>query len=221
MIEIKGTVETNAEFLSLAEKLLAKRDDEAHRFYAQFNKPVGLEGVVLASDGDEVAGCWAFKKYESEVAEIKRTFVLPEKRGKRIAATILAELEAWASELNYTECILETGFKQPEAIALYQREGYTTIPNYGQYGNVGTSVCRKKPIAAYSLHSEFRSPCECRRLSTTLNSLTFEDVEELLYLLRKTAPPKVSSKITLTKAFVVKNAAFIRERSVALMSVCW
>jgi hypothetical protein len=42
--------------------------------------------------------------------------------------------------------ILETGIKQPEAIALYQKSGYTIIPNYGQYTDVATSVCMKKLI---------------------------------------------------------------------------
>ena len=41
-----------------------------------------------------------------------------------------------------------------------------------------------------------------------------------VYLLRKTAPPKVTSSITLTNAFVVKNAAFILLRSLGLTSVC-
>lgn len=37
----------------------------------------------------------------------------------------------------------------------------------------------------------------------------------------KTATVKVMNKITLTRAFVVKKAAFIRLRSLAETSVCW
>jgi GNAT superfamily N-acetyltransferase len=74
-------------------------------------------------------------------------FVRLENRGQRIAAQILTELEAWASESGFTACVLETGFKQPEAIALYRRSGYEVIPNYGQYSDVGNSVCMRKEIS--------------------------------------------------------------------------
>jgi putative acetyltransferase len=73
-------------------------------------------------------------------------FVEPASRGKGIAQQVLAELELWAKELHYTACILETGKKQPEAVALYTKSGYTIIPNYGQYLNVENSVCMKKGI---------------------------------------------------------------------------
>lgn len=73
-------------------------------------------------------------------------FVREERRGKGIAKSILSDLERWASELNFSGCVLETGLKQPEAIALYQKSGYETIPNYGQYVSVTNSVCMKKLI---------------------------------------------------------------------------
>lgn len=49
-------------------------------------------------------------------------------------------------ELNFTECVLETGVKQPDAIALYRKSGYGIIPNYGQYLNIENSVCMRKSI---------------------------------------------------------------------------
>ena len=73
-------------------------------------------------------------------------FVNPDERGKGIAGKVLCELEAWAQELNFDQCVLETGFKQPEAIALYTRSGYQVIPNYGQYAGVENSVCMMKKI---------------------------------------------------------------------------
>ena len=70
--------------------------------------------------------------------------MFPEERGKGIAPRILSELERWASELGATSCCLETGMKQPEAIALYTKSGYEHIPNYGQYAGVENSVCFRK-----------------------------------------------------------------------------
>ena len=150
VVEIVRVSEENEDFLGLVKLLdaeLAIRDGAEHGFYAQFNKPVGLGGVVVAYLDDDAVGCGAFKRYEDGVAEIKRMFVWPEARGKRIAASVLKELEVWAAEGGFRECILETGFKQPEAIALYRREGYEVIPNYGQYADVENSVCMRKVIA--------------------------------------------------------------------------
>ncbi len=73
-------------------------------------------------------------------------FVLPEKRGIGIASTILKELEKWTSELNFRKCILETGIRQQEAIALYKKNNYNPIPNYGQYEQVKSSVCFEKLV---------------------------------------------------------------------------
>lgn len=146
---IKRTSEEDADFLSLVKLLdveLAERDGDEHAFYAQFNKPVGLSGVVVVYRDGEPVGCGAFKKYDENSVEIKRMYVRPDRRGMRIAAEVLTDLESWANELGFKEYILETGFKQPEAITLYKRSGYDVIPNYGQYENVENSVCMKKSI---------------------------------------------------------------------------
>ena len=89
---------------------------------------------------------WRVKPYQSATAEIKRMFVRENVRGRGIAGEILVELETWAKEIGYSECILETGVKQPEAIRLYEKSGYEIIPSYGQYLNVANSVCMKKSI---------------------------------------------------------------------------
>jgi putative acetyltransferase len=59
---------------------------------------------------------------------------------------VLSELESWAAELGYPKCVLETGKRQPEAIALYEKQGYQRIPNYGQYIGVENSVCFEKVL---------------------------------------------------------------------------
>ncbi len=102
---------------------------------------------MVAYQQDVPVGCGAIKQYADQTTEVKRMFVRPEYRGQGIAAQILAELEKWAHELGYAECILETGKKQPEAIRLYQKSGYNQIPNYGQYAGVENSVCMIKKVA--------------------------------------------------------------------------
>lgn len=151
MVTLIRTDADNADLLSLVALLDAElklRDGEDHYFFAKFNKLAGILGAVVAYVDDQPVGCGAFKRFSDSEAEIKRMFVKPESRGQRTAAKVLDELEAWAGENGFTACVLETGFKQPEAIALYQRSGYEVIPNYGQYADVGTSVCMRRSIMA-------------------------------------------------------------------------
>jgi GNAT superfamily N-acetyltransferase len=132
--------------VSLLDEDLAIRDGAEHAFYAQFNKTNCINHVVLAYQDDVIVACGAFKDYEPSTVEIKRMFVLPGHRGKGIAGLVLQELERWAAELLHHACVLETGLNQPEAIRLYQKSGYSRIPNYGQYAGIANSVCMKKPI---------------------------------------------------------------------------
>jgi putative acetyltransferase len=149
MVRIIRTNSDNQDFVQLVRHLdadLAKRDGEDHSFYAQFNKIDKIKYVVVAYEDDRPVGCGAIKEYAPDTMEIKRMYTLPESRGKGIASKILRELEAWAVELSYEKCILETGKKQPEAIGLYKKNGYQIIPNYGQYAEIENSICFEKPI---------------------------------------------------------------------------
>ena len=119
---------------------------EDHAFYAQYNKIDLIKHVVVAYLDENPVGCGAIKEYSDGVTEVKRMFTNPDLRGKGIASTVLKELEKWAAELSYSLCILETGIKQPEAIALYTKNSYHRIPNYGQYEGVLDSVCFEKVL---------------------------------------------------------------------------
>jgi len=149
MTNVIRTNSDNTDFRALVALLdadLQIRDGDEHSFYAQFNRVDKIRHVVVAYENDEAVGCGAIKEYAEDVAEIKRMFVQTERRGRGIAGKILADLETWANELGFSECVLETGLKQPEAIALYRKSGYEMIPNYGQYIGVENSVCMKKII---------------------------------------------------------------------------
>ncbi len=122
------------------------RDGDEHAFYATYNKIDTLSEVFVAYRDERAVGCGAFKKYSEQTAEIKRMYVLPEYRGQGIAGEVLRELEKWAADSGFSEAILETGKKQPEAIRLYQKSGYAVIPNYGQYQGVENSVCMSKRL---------------------------------------------------------------------------
>ena len=149
MITCKRTTSENADFQILVKELdadLRVRDGDEHAFYAQFNKTDQIKYIIVAYENEQPVGCGAIKEFAPGVMEIKRMYVPVQKRGQGIASKILEELELWAIELNFSKCILETGKKQPEAIALYKKNGFTIISNYGQYENVENSVCFEKNL---------------------------------------------------------------------------
>jgi len=149
MTHFKRTDSRDADFINLVALLdqdLAIRDGAEHGFYAQFNKVGSIRNVVVCYAGDQPVACGAFKPYDEKKVEIKRMYVSPALRGQGIGGAVLRELEQWAAELNYKACVLETGKKQPEAIRLYQKSGYSLIKNYGQYENVENSVCMEKKL---------------------------------------------------------------------------
>ena len=149
MISLIRTNSNNQDFIDLVKLLdadLAIKDGPEHSFYDQFNKIDKLKYVVLAYENESALGCGAIKAFSPGTMEIKRMFTMPERRGKGIAGKILIELESWAKELGCEMCVLETGKKQTDAIALYKKKGYLLIANYGQYAGMGNSLCFEKII---------------------------------------------------------------------------
>lgn len=149
MLKTLRTNSDNQDFISLVAALdayLAVIDGNEHAFYAQFNKIDKIKHVVLAYENDIPIGCGAIKELSSDTMEVKRMYTSPNGRKKGAATTVLAELEKWATELSYKKCVLETGIRQADAVSLYQKCGYKSIPNYGQYIGVENSVCFEKEL---------------------------------------------------------------------------
>jgi putative acetyltransferase len=146
---LKRVTFENQDFSNLVVLLdadLKIRDGEDHEFYNQINQSAVLKNTIICYENDLAVGCGSFREINPQTVEIKRMYVNPDYRGKGIASKMLSELELWASELNYSQTILETGINQPEAIALYKKSGYLITENYGQYVGIKNSVCMKKII---------------------------------------------------------------------------
>jgi GNAT superfamily N-acetyltransferase len=147
-----NNIRTNSEhpdFIALVKLLdaeLALADGDDHAFYSQYNKIHNIQHVIIKYQNEQPVGCGAIKPFSTDAMEVKRMYIVPEYRKQGIATQILKALENWAKELGYACCVLETGKRQPEAIALYQKNGYRITENYGQYIRVENSVCFEKVI---------------------------------------------------------------------------
>jgi len=149
MITLMRTNSDNKDFIALVKLLdaeLAELDGDEHVFYAQLNKTDKIKHVILAYENDKPISCGAIREYSPTITEVKRMYTVRQSRGKGIATKVLIALEKWASELSYKKCILETGWRQPDAIRLYEKNGYKRIPNYGKYAGIANSVCFEKEI---------------------------------------------------------------------------
>lgn len=149
MEHLKRTTSSDTDFIALVTLLdidLAQRDGADNAFYAQFNGITQLKHAVVHYKENIPVACGAFKPFDAHSVEIKRMFVSPAHRGQGYASEVLAALETWAKDLGYTSCVLETGKRQPEAIALYKKNGYTIISNYPPYDGMANSVCFRKEL---------------------------------------------------------------------------
>lgn len=149
MFTVKKTSSSDADFQKLAWELdqdLAIKNGEKNVFFAQYNKSDELNHVLVAYIDEEPVGCGALKEYDRTIMEIKRMYVRSNHRGKGLSKAILMALTTWAKELGYLKCILETGEQMTEAIALYKRNGFEIIPNYGQYAKIEDSICFEKQL---------------------------------------------------------------------------
>jgi len=149
MPTLKRTNSENIDFINLVQeldKVLHEINGDEQSFFTQFNKIDMIKHVVVAYENHIPIGCGAIKEYSSGTMEVKRMFVDKKSQGKGTASKILKELELWAKELGYKKCILETGIKQTSAIALYKRNNFEIIENYGQYKDIKDSVCFQKNL---------------------------------------------------------------------------
>jgi putative acetyltransferase len=106
----------------------------------------GQGAFLIASSSGKPVGCGAVRRIEARTGEIKRMYVSPDARGRGIGRAVLAALEAEARALGIVRLVLETGLRQGEALALYERDGFSRIPPFGEYVKSPLSVCMAKDL---------------------------------------------------------------------------
>jgi putative acetyltransferase len=131
---------------ALNAELEARYPEEGANFFRLDPEEVGEgRGVFLVAYlADPPVGCGAVRQIEPGIAEIKRMYVDPNVRGRRVGRQIVDALEVQARQLGAKRIVLETGPRQPDAIAMYEHAGFVEIPLYGEYIGSQFSVCKAK-----------------------------------------------------------------------------
>ena len=146
-MKIQHRTSDDTQFIELISALdgeLNEKYGTQQKQYNEFNKLDYNSNVMIALDNGSPVGCGCFKVIDSETVEVKRMFVKLAYRGTGVAKSILLALHQLAIEKGFKKSVLETGIKQPEAIAFYVKNGYSKIENYGQYVGHTNSVCMMK-----------------------------------------------------------------------------
>ncbi len=93
----------------------------------------GRGAFFLAWIDGRAVGCGAVRLLDARSAEVKRMFVEPARRGQGVGTCLLRAIEAEARALGAASLLLETGPRQPAAIALYAREGFVECAPFSEY----------------------------------------------------------------------------------------
>jgi GNAT superfamily N-acetyltransferase len=109
----------------------------------EFEPPAGRS--VVAYEDERPLGCGGVKRLEDGSAEIKRLYVAPHARGRGVARSILQWLERAAGESGHAVVRLDTGARQPDALALFRSVGYREIDDYN--GNPFASHWLEKALS--------------------------------------------------------------------------
>jgi GNAT superfamily N-acetyltransferase len=132
-----------------AELLRAQQRVEIAERYGTPNSEPGpaptaadIAAFVIARDADGAAvACGGLRRLDATSGELKRMYVVPARRGSGVADAVLAALEARADAFGWTDLCLETGDRQPDAVAFYLRRGYAPIERFGPYVQSSSSLC--------------------------------------------------------------------------------
>lgn len=115
-------------------------------FRIPIEKHVRADVIFLVMRENGIAiGCGTLQLH-SGYAELKSMYVIPAARGKRLAQSLVAELENLARDRGFRELKLETGIYSHAAIRTYETGGYRRCERFGDYPFAPTSVYMTKSL---------------------------------------------------------------------------
>ncbi|GJD52680.1 hypothetical protein OPKNFCMD_5446 [Methylobacterium crusticola] len=126
---------------------------EMTRYPAELFAPPDGNFLLLLRNGRAVAG-GAFKRHDARTAELKRIWTDTALRRQGLARRVTVELEAQAGRQGYDRIHLTTGFRQPEAKALYLSLGYTPLFDVAVDPEIYKILAFEKALSATSAASK-------------------------------------------------------------------
>ena len=101
---------------------------ELDRISVMYAPPAGA--LLLATAGSETAGCVGLRKLRDDICEMKRLYVRPPFRGRRIGRRMAEDIAQRARALGYRTLVLDTLGTMEAAQGLYVSMGFTPATSY-------------------------------------------------------------------------------------------
>ena len=112
-------------------------EEELSHLEEKYGPPSGRR--YLARCGKEAAGCIGLKKIDDQNCEMKRFYVRPQFRGRKLGVQLMQKIIMDAREIGYSHMLLDTLPFLEDAIRMYKKSGFYTIDRYND-SPVSTSI---------------------------------------------------------------------------------
>jgi putative acetyltransferase len=112
-------------------------DEELAGLPGDYAPPEGR--LLLALYEGQLAGCVALHKIDDNICEMKRLYLRPQFRGKRLGAALAQSIISEARQIGYQRMRLDT--VEPvmgDAVAMYRKMGFQEIAPYRENPIAGT-----------------------------------------------------------------------------------
>lgn len=134
-------------FLEYAESLefnlcFQNFEQELADIQIQYGAPNGC--LLLVKNGEEAVGCIGVRRWQGDIAELKRMYLQPKTRGLGLGKKLLEAALENARELSYRSIRLDTLPSMKAAISLYREFGFADISPYRDNPFEGTIYLEKQ-----------------------------------------------------------------------------
>ncbi|HEY2988762.1 MAG TPA: GNAT family N-acetyltransferase [Candidatus Binatia bacterium] len=118
-------------------------DTELKNLPGDYASPHGC--LLLAKQEERIVGCVALRKWDENICEMKRLYVIPNARGQGIGRQLAAAIIARAKEIGYKRMRLDTLASMEVANRLYSSLGFRSIEAY-RYNPIAGAQFYELPI---------------------------------------------------------------------------
>lgn len=103
-------------------------EDEFRYLDADYGLPEGR--IYIAYCDGRLAGCIGLHKMDEKNCEMKRLYIRPEFRGKKIGKILVEKIIGDARSIGYQHMLLETVSPLQSAVNMYQKFGFYQVKGY-------------------------------------------------------------------------------------------
>ena len=161
LVEVGPVDVRDPEVLALVDALTAElagggyTAEETFGYSAEQLAASGVHLVGARGDG-ALVGIGGVELLDGGLAELKRFYVVPERRGTGVADALMVALLGHATGNGVRALLLETGDQQHAAMRFYTRHGFVEVPRFGPYVESATSVCMRRDLTGGSPSAQTR-----------------------------------------------------------------